>query len=270
MSGAKSLHLLKHRDREGNGSNPTRGTRWRRNRASGAYNSIITHNNRPKKQTSVLLHTSLSRSRQRERERDHWRHTHLSAELVLHTQLYPTESHVMLIRSQSACHSSLAFCSCVNKPFAECYYRFFQGSAYAFLCSYFIKASWSGRALDSKQIDEKLHDSILNELPFLNTSLTHKVIMLLNTVVFTENVENIILKRKTIYLSLRRYSPSNFGHLFSFLILYTVGSTPWAGDQSVKRLLPTHTTQTQNKRTVIHVSSGARNHDSTVLGGRRR
>jgi hypothetical protein len=37
---------------------------------------------------------------------------------------------------------------------------------------------------------------------------------------------------------------------FGFLILYTVGRTPWTGDQPVARPLPTHrTTQTQNKRT---------------------
>jgi hypothetical protein len=40
------------------------------------------------------------------------------------------------------------------------------------------------------------------------------------------------------------------GRFFSFLILYTVGKTPWTGDQTVVRPLPTHrTTQTQNKRT---------------------
>jgi hypothetical protein len=39
------------------------------------------------------------------------------------------------------------------------------------------------------------------------------------------------------------------GGFFSFLILYTVGMTPWTGDQPVVRPLPTHrTTQTQNKR----------------------
>jgi hypothetical protein len=38
--------------------------------------------------------------------------------------------------------------------------------------------------------------------------------------------------------------------IFSFLILYTVGRTPWTGDQPVARPLPTHRmTQTQNKRT---------------------
>jgi hypothetical protein len=37
---------------------------------------------------------------------------------------------------------------------------------------------------------------------------------------------------------------------FSFLILYTVGRTPWTGDQPVERPLPIHrTTQTQNKST---------------------
>jgi hypothetical protein len=36
----------------------------------------------------------------------------------------------------------------------------------------------------------------------------------------------------------------------SFLILYTDGRTPWTGDQSFARPLPTHrTAQTQNKRT---------------------
>jgi hypothetical protein len=34
--------------------------------------------------------------------------------------------------------------------------------------------------------------------------------------------------------------------LFSFLILYTVGRTPWTGDQPVASPLPTHTkTQTE-------------------------
>jgi hypothetical protein len=38
--------------------------------------------------------------------------------------------------------------------------------------------------------------------------------------------------------------------LSSFVILYTVGRTPWTGDQPVARPLPTHrTAQTQNKRT---------------------
>jgi hypothetical protein len=40
------------------------------------------------------------------------------------------------------------------------------------------------------------------------------------------------------------------GLFFSFLILYTLGTTPWTGDQLVTRPLPTHrTTQRQNKRT---------------------
>jgi hypothetical protein len=34
----------------------------------------------------------------------------------------------------------------------------------------------------------------------------------------------------------------DFGHFFSFLILYTVGRTPWTGDQPVARPLPTHRT----------------------------
>jgi hypothetical protein len=51
-------------------------------------------------------------------------------------------------------------------------------------------------------------------------------------------------------LSLWLYSPLDLGRFFSFLILYTVGRTPWTGDQPAARPLPTHrTTQTQNKRT---------------------
>jgi hypothetical protein len=47
------------------------------------------------------------------------------------------------------------------------------------------------------------------------------------------------------------YSPFlGLGRFFSFLILYTVGRTPWTGDQPVAGPLSTHrTTQTQNKCT---------------------
>jgi hypothetical protein len=48
-------------------------------------------------------------------------------------------------------------------------------------------------------------------------------------------------------MALQPFRPWRF---FSFLILHTVGRTPWTVDQSVARPLPTHrTTQTQNKRT---------------------
>jgi hypothetical protein len=54
-----------------------------------------------------------------------------------------------------------------------------------------------------------------------------------------------------IYLSI--YSSTalvDLGHFFSFLILHTVGRTPWTVDQAVARPLPIHrTTQTQNKCT---------------------
>jgi hypothetical protein len=49
------------------------------------------------------------------------------------------------------------------------------------------------------------------------------------------------------------YSPLDLGRFFSLLIFYTVGWTPWTGDQPVARPLPTHrTTRTQNKR--LHTS----------------
>jgi hypothetical protein len=44
------------------------------------------------------------------------------------------------------------------------------------------------------------------------------------------------------------------GRFYSFVILYTVGRTPWTGDQPVERPLPTHrTTQTQNKHTPTYM-----------------
>jgi hypothetical protein len=67
------------------------------------------------------------------------------------------------------------------------------------------------------------------------------------------------------------------GLCFSFVILYTVGRTPWTGDQPVTRPLPTHrTVQTKNKRTqTSNASSGIRTHvpsvradeDSSCLSG---
>jgi hypothetical protein len=58
----------------------------------------------------------------------------------------------------------------------------------------------------------------------------------------------------SIYLWL--YSPLlGLGRFFSFLILYTVGRTPWTGDQPVARPLPIHrTTQKQNKLTQTSMS----------------
>jgi hypothetical protein len=57
----------------------------------------------------------------------------------------------------------------------------------------------------------------------------------------------------SIYLSicLWLYNPLlGLGRFFSFLIFYTVGRTPWTGDQPVARPLPAQrTAQTENKRT---------------------
>jgi hypothetical protein len=53
-----------------------------------------------------------------------------------------------------------------------------------------------------------------------------------------------------ILLVLWLYSPCTPWSLFQFSNVYTVGRTPWTGDQLIARPLPTHrTTQTQNKRT---------------------
>jgi hypothetical protein len=61
----------------------------------------------------------------------------------------------------------------------------------------------------------------------------------------------ICVRPSGILLLLWLYSSLfGLGHFFSFLILYTVGRTPWTVDRAVARPLPTHkTTQTQNKCT---------------------
>jgi hypothetical protein len=54
----------------------------------------------------------------------------------------------------------------------------------------------------------------------------------------------------SISLSLWLYSPCGPWPLVQFLNPYTVGMTPWTGDQAAARPLPTHRkTQTQNNRT---------------------
>jgi hypothetical protein len=58
--------------------------------------------------------------------------------------------------------------------------------------------------------------------------------------------------------------------LFSFLIIFTVGRTPWTEDRAVARPLPTHrTTQTHHKsrHTDIHASSEIRTCDPRVRAG---
>jgi hypothetical protein len=63
----------------------------------------------------------------------------------------------------------------------------------------------------------------------------------------------LALVRSYVTLAISIYGSTalvDLGHFFSCLILYTVGRTPWTGDQPVTRPLPTHRTiQTQNKST---------------------
>jgi hypothetical protein len=74
----------------------------------------------------------------------------------------------------------------------------------------------------------------------------------------TGSIVTCIVDVVLLLLLLWLYShPLGLGRFFSILILYTVGRTPWTGDQPVARPLPTYrTTQTQNKRTDIHAFSG--------------
>jgi hypothetical protein len=57
------------------------------------------------------------------------------------------------------------------------------------------------------------------------------------------------------------------GHFFSFLILYTVGRTPWTGDQPIARPPLTHRKHKHRvnaHNTDIHALSGIRTHNPSV------
>jgi hypothetical protein len=70
-----------------------------------------------------------------------------------------------------------------------------------------------------------------------------------------ENRENYDMYYHLLYLSMALQPFVRSFTLFSFLILYTVGRTPWTGDQLVAKPLPIRrTTQTQNKRTQTSMS----------------
>jgi hypothetical protein len=95
----------------------------------------------------------------------------------------------------------------------------------------------------------------------------HLVMTVANQKYIHKSVRDVIMKCfPIVYLSMALQPFCwTLAAIFSFLTLYTVGRTPWTGDQPVARLLPTHrTTQTQNKFTDIHALSGIRTDDSSV------
>jgi hypothetical protein len=72
-------------------------------------------------------------------------------------------------------------------------------------------------------------------------------IMLISWNILHESLLSIYIRFNSSLLHLGRF--------FISLILYTVGRTPWTGDQPVARPLPTHRiAQTQNKRTQTSIS----------------
>jgi hypothetical protein len=80
-------------------------------------------------------------------------------------------------------------------------------------------------------------------------------------------VNDQIINLQCIYLTIYLYSPLlDLGSLWSFLILYTVGRTPWTGDQLITRSLPTHRINA-HRHPCLEWDSDPR---SQCLSGRRR
>jgi hypothetical protein len=76
--------------------------------------------------------------------------------------------------------------------------------------------------------------------------------------VHKEKLYNLLLL--IIFMALQPFvGPCRF---FSFLILHTVGRTPWTGDQPIARLLPTHRIIAYN--TDIYTLSAIQTHDPSV------
>jgi hypothetical protein len=65
-------------------------------------------------------------------------------------------------------------------------------------------------------------------------------------------------------MALQTFEPLPF---FRFLILYTVDSFPFTGDQTVIRPLSIHRTTQKLKDIEIHASSGIQTHDPSVRAG---
>jgi hypothetical protein len=76
---------------------------------------------------------------------------------------------------------------------------------------------------------------------------------------------NLLIDELEESICLWFYNPLfGLGRFFSFLIFYTVGRTPWTGDQPVGRPPPTHGTNTEQTHTDIHASSWIRTHNHSV------
>jgi hypothetical protein len=124
----------------------------------------------------------------------------------------------------------------------------------------------SDNAFDSSQTEPLLYGSSPQIDPYVYGPLSNKIIIIIKFLLCWNQEVHLYL---SIYLSsclsvclssclsiypsiyLWLYSPLlGLGRFFSFLIFYTVGRTPWTGDQPVARPLPAHRrAQTQNKRT---------------------
>jgi hypothetical protein len=80
---------------------------------------------------------------------------------------------------------------------------------------------------------------------------------------YTRQINIIIIIIINIIIIITTLQPLVGPLLFSsFLILYTVGGTPWTGDQPVARPLCTHRINTHNRDN--NALNGIRTHDSSV------
>jgi hypothetical protein len=77
-------------------------------------------------------------------------------------------------------------------------------------------------------------------------------------------LQSHINRDSNLLIYVRLYSLCGPWSLFRLLNVYTVGRTPWTGDQPVARPLLTHRTAHTAE---IHASSGIRTHDPSVRAG---
>jgi hypothetical protein len=116
-----------------------------------------------------------------------------------------------------------------------------------------------------------MNKSVLIFMPYKLQSTYQKLISTLKQIQIDQlsysmtlkNTQISLLKFHSLYSSIcvSTVLSLDLGRFCSFLILHTVGRSPWSGDQPVARPLPTHKI---NANIDIHASSWIRTHDPSV------